>query len=130
MKNITPNLQLVVAKQSPKAPSVTLCCIATSDTTNSFEDFHMEFLSHYWSDSIQTKVPVDIYQRHYNTHGNQSYVGHMLKYAVKAKYAEPQMTPSQLLGAIQSLSLPHLQKLWSKAYPKNLQQAVTFLSDM
>jgi hypothetical protein len=52
------------------------------------------------------------------------------EFSVKAKYLEPQMTSSEFQGAIRNNFSPHIQSLWSTAKLTNLQEAITFLSEM
>ena len=69
VRNVPPNLRLVVIKRSLKGPAVTSSCVATFDAVNTFEDFQREFSSHYLNENIQTEVRVDICKARYSVRG-------------------------------------------------------------
>jgi hypothetical protein len=76
------------------------------------------------------KVRMEIYQGKYGQHGKKGYVDHLMEFAVKAKYLEPQMTSSEFLEAIRNHFSPHIQRLWSTAQLTNLQESITLLSEI
>jgi hypothetical protein len=130
IKNVPPPLHLAVARRSLKGISVTTWGDAIWDQLRTFSDFRRIFLDRFWGLQCQAKVRLQIYQDKHDPRKTVSYCDHLMKYAVKAKYLEPQMSSFEFLNALKEHYNVGVRKAWIVAKPQTLQDAAAFLSDV
>jgi hypothetical protein len=130
IKNIPPPLHLAVARRSVNGVSVTTWADAIWDQLKTFDDFRDAFLDKFWSLQCQAKVRLEIYQDRHDPRGTLNYSDHLSKYAVKAKYLEPQMSNFEFLNALKEHYPVSVRKAWIVAKPQTLKDAAAFLTDV
>ena len=97
---------------------------------NSYEEFKIKFLDHFWSKESRSHTRAQIYRCTHDKSTDGSMASHLLEYAVLGTSLQPTMSELEVIEAVTSSYHPWVQKLFVTSNIKTIQGALSVLNKL